>query len=391
MAWEIKEFYTNQDGTLSGSETKINIVQSGIKIDETVGDELFLKSGDLRIVTDRDWTIEGLLPPTAGYWVSVYKDGQLFGVYSIMHRDRVQSFKYGDLSEYRLRSLQSVFYQDIAGVTTNYSATSSEWNNALNTGAFNLNQFNLVGSTDYDRYAFSLGDIFSALSGKHDDKGYLIDSVSHPIPTMTSTVPALIRGHSKETAVDTLSDAVEWTFYGNPYVSPQKYWDMTWKDMFKIASFGWNAFILVRPKIVSGQLKIDLEIIPKSKVSPGSTVSTQWVSLKKEWYKHKLSGVKITIINDEFTQGDTNASNVFDRSLDVANPAYTAPPGYDIADMLYWIDCSYRSATVNGYPDYDQNDAYFETGKVEPYYSQIISKGHGYKGKCIYEGQKLLD
>ncbi len=387
MGWEVKEFYTNQDGTLSGAETTIDIVQKGIKIEETVGDEFYLKAGDLRLVTDKNWTVGGLTYPLAGYWVSVYKDGGLVGVFSIMHRDREENYKYGELNIYRLRSLQSVFYEDLAAAKTFFSSTSSDWNAALTAGVLNINELRIKDAYYNNRYGFSLGDILSSLSGRHDQKGYQIDTISHPIPTMTATVPTILRGISKDTGTDTIDAAIDFNFYWNG----TEYWGMTWKDIFEIASFGWNAFVLVRPKITSNKLSVDIEIIPKINVTVGSTVSVKWEKLKKEWYKHNIAGVKINIINDEYTQGNSEAANVFTRSLNVANPIYDVPAGLDWLKTLYWFDSGYRSATVNGYPDYDQLAAYFDTGKVEPYYNDMITAGHGYSGRCVYEGQKVLD
>lgn len=401
MSWELKEFYTNEDGTISGGETLIPLVRNGIKIEETVGDEYWLKSGDLRIVTDKNWTVEGLTSPTAGYWVSAYNNGSLVGVYSIMHRSRNENFRYdsGGWSEYRLRSLQNVFFEQIAAEKTSYSSFGYEWNAALTAGIINISTLKTSdNSTILNRYGFSLGDMISAFAGKHNKAGYLVDTVTQPIALKPSSyIPILFRGQSKSndpSVPEPESDAVNWTFYWNMDSANPEYWGMTWRNLFEIASFGWNAFISVRPKIVSGQLKIDLEIVPKINATVSSTVSTQWIELSKKWYRYKVSGVKISISNDEFVQGDSAASNVFERSITyISNPDKTIPgwTGEEWNKTLYWTDAFYRSATVRGYYDYNQLGGYFATGKVEPYYQNMIVSGHGYSGKCIFEGQKLLD
>ena len=291
-----------------------------------------------------------------------------------------------------MKSIQGVFYRDLAATKTQYNGSSAMWGYALGQGALNIASIQTSDTPSYilNRFGFSLGDILNALSGAHNSLYYKIDTITHPVPTMTSTIPILFRGQSKGNGVDTLQDAVDWTFYSDLAASDTVYWGLTWKHLFELVIFGWNAFISVQPKFVSNDLRIDISITPRINVTAGSGVTKTWLEREKIWYRHKLDGVRISIKDDEFTQGDAAGSNVLEKNFDVYNKDYNEIVGTGDT-KLFWQRGTYRSAAVNGYYDYNQLGGWFGTGNAEPYYADMLTDGHGYRGKIIFAGEKTLD
>ena len=194
MDWQIKKLVTSDDGSVD--DEGLFYPFSDISINETVGDELYIESGDL--VLKR----AGAITPSLGdhEWISVYIDSVMVGVYRY-DEDAYEKDEKRGLYIYRFKSIQKHFLEKMHDIAMTYSAVSNEINYALNGTLIDIFVINVldgdgVAHNFVGRFGFSIGDILDNLSGLDNSLGFVIDDVTHPLEVAGSpyVIPVLWRG-----------------------------------------------------------------------------------------------------------------------------------------------------------------------------------------------------
>jgi len=216
MKWNLKHISTNNDGTIN---TNVSLLGwNKLSVNETAGNELYLKSGDLLIKIDSEIS----LVSDKENWIAVYIDNILFNFYYLASGSYKYDTKRG-LYEYRLQSIQKTFFKNIEEHKMHYDFITMHYNTGLSGIAKKLYFLSLMKgdgtySTFLYRWAFPIGSVLDGLEGKHNQYGYLIDTVTHPIklPNGTYDLPFIWRGMS---VPDNMSDqiVIDQTFESQKY------------------------------------------------------------------------------------------------------------------------------------------------------------------------------
>ena len=402
-------FSTFSDGSVvpGGAEADFypaSDIVADFTIEETVGDEFYIKAGDL--------TLRHLSPikrrlgisPPRKHWIlvtlgSAYTD-PIVGVYQVPEAGFEEYDHLSGIYSSRLKSAQQVFFEDIAATRIQYTTDTDAWAYGLSAAIVSIENLKIkVGDvviSSLNRYGFSLKSLITALTGRHDDKHYGIASVavnSLPGPNLDN-LPVIFRGQSKSVDFETVQDAVDYTFY---QTAAGENYDIYWKTIFEMASFAVNGYLRAVPDATQLQtldkLSLKLTLTPRTgyavPLSPG----------ERDWYERKLSlnrfqidGVRLEGKNFEYQQG-TQGGKLTEKTIDITDPAANV----ETSDELYWAVGDYNSTSYGGYPEYSILDGggdvrpYFAEGLVEPYYDGMITEGHGYTGKIPYSGEISLD
>lgn len=391
MSWEFKYFRGNYNGVIDYWEPVTGIM-SDFSFEETVGDEFYIKAGDLSL---------SMLEPlpfvtSAGThnWLAVYWNGVLYNVYHIgSYLIYDKSFEEKDdkknLYKTRLPSIQNFFFKNIRDFSVNYQVISEGWSYNLSNAKVVISELRIdeAPATKLDdRWGFSLGDMLANIDLKTNSFGYRINGYSIPLPMKNEdNLPILFRGRSLDSS-DTEANAVHYTFED---------YDVKWKDIFETALYARNAFLKITPAFSSGDTQLDVrfDIIPKVSAGSQTAIEVEWRERKKTLYKYQIKGVKIDGSNFEYTQGNIFGDNIFSRSLPIGNP----PQQISASDEnLYLAEGDYNSGSGeyeildSGWPA-GNNVGWWKEANIESYYEDMISAGHGYDGEVTFDGEKPLD
>jgi len=163
-------------------------------------------------------------------------------------------------------------------------------------------------------------------------------------------------------------------------------WEVTWHDILKIASIYRNAFVMVKPKVESGVLKVDIDIRPRRKTADASPITAAtWIERKRLINHYAVQGAIISTGNYDMPVGNTDARYLLEKTIPVSEPLVynenslvdlylgitqqkTGSPGYDYTrpDEVFW-DGYFTSLLEVLYDDYLDGVTGFE-GTVIPYY-----------------------
>lgn len=397
MRARLKLFRAHTDGGIHAAEWIDDEVLGKISIEETVGDEFFIKSSEITI------EIRGELPrlislPLMTNWIAVYFDDLLFNVYQHPGVDNWLSRddKTG-LRKYRLFPLQKIFYDHLASTALEYSTEADSWNENISDALVEIDSIEVLNElgtpeSTTDRWGFALSYLIEALAGQNNDYGYQVGLVNHPMVAPTDDDLAIIwRGLSKAPGFDTEEDMINFTFKESDLGGGEVF-NMTWLDIFKMVIFGWNAFIRVTPDLNDDQLTATIDVIPKVSLPASGAIAEVDVAFferKKIRERYKLAGVKLTGTNFSYTSGNPQGANVLTRDIAVSD--YEEPiESFSVA--LYWAAGDYNF----GDSQYELTAPYFSSfpSLVTPYYLGFTTLGDAYEAKArlvyIEGGEKKI-
>jgi hypothetical protein len=365
ITYTLKTFDTNNASDISNLTALTDIDIEDIHFDQSVGDEMWLETGEL--------ILETYTQITAADWIALYINNILAEVFSF--REVKYDEKNGKYT-YNLFPIQKTFTDDLAIKLVVYSATTVNWNYDLPDAEVTGLSFSVLDGDGNTQTGTNVSGyqplrMVKAMIGKHHGLGYHIYAANFDGSTITSAANdkgTLIRGTGVSSS-DTDSNKINGTFSNNGTDD----FDVNWMQIFKLIVQSYNAFIRVTPIIVSGTpdtLGITIDIMPRENVTAGSAIS-DIVFIER---------VLISGGNFDYKQSGWNNENAYKAEVDVYD--YTIPEvDYDIA--LY-----YRGYTGGNAPWFDGGS------NVSTFYSGLISTGHGYQGECeiIYNdgSEKLL-
>lgn len=381
--FSMKLITTNADGDIVTEENISSIIKN-FSIEETVGDEFFIKAGDISFKSTEQ-IIAHSFPQGNDKWITIYWNGSLYSAYYLSGYEKYD-YK-NDLYHYRLPSVQNKFFNDLKATPIIYEGSNSEiWSYGLISAKVVIAEikFDLSGTpaTALNRWGFSLGDMILNFLSKSNDYGYTIHSISLPSPVMTQdNLPILYRGISYDTGQPEQT-AVEGTF--------QDY-EVTWNDILQFMVFAFNCFIRAKPSITGSpqQFGIDLLLKPKINISATGGGTVTWLEKIYQPNRFKIDGIHLSGLNFEYTQGIKKGGNVFERNIDISDPEVITNDD----QTLFWSVGDYNSG-ITKYEILDGSDnprPYFSSGLVEPYYANMISAGDSYEGQILFNAQKVLD
>lgn len=384
---------TYADGSVYSTTPITNIINS-VELEESVGDELYIRGGDLRLQTTTEIVHTHTL--TELCWIGVYRNGTLMNVYFLENADK--SFNYlTRVYEYNLISASAKLFNDLHNTVLQHNTTSTVWNYALSQSALAIESVKVKYDDGYstaaNRYGFSVGDIIKNLAGKHNFGYYAIGTVTNDsVPVMTDdNLPILVRGVGPAIADFTLNEAIDYTFYQQ--FGEDNLFDLRMSDIFDIALTGWNSFLKVTPVIASSVLKLNLHLSPKNKKTVASPTTKNWHTLNFQEKRYKIDGVKISGDNFDFKFGNQGGV-VLSKTLKVESPEVAIPPGNL---LLYWVGGNFLETTYSGYNYYDiltatdETKPYADLLLLEPYYEEILASGNGIEGEIFYNGEQIFD
>jgi len=393
MRFEMKQIRASDSGFILAIQDVSDEIIRNISIEETVGDEQFIKASELVIETKRPLPMITALPQTPN-WFALYIEGNLWNVYQhpgenawIERDDRSEIYKY------RLYPIQKTFYDDLARTAVEYSTDANNWNYSLDGTTIEISQITIIAEdgtplTEPDRYGFSLAYLLEALIGKDNDYGYLIGNVVHPLVRPNGDDLAIIfRGTSKPGSAS-FEEVINFTFKQSDLPGSTTVFNLKWLDIFKWAAFGWNAWINVVPVLSDDYLRIWVYLIPRTWLGFDSPITTlKWIQRKYRKNRYQIDGVRFTGNNFEYAQGNVNGANVISRTIDISD--YNDATTFEAKENLYWAAGDYDS----GDGKYDLTAPYFGSGLVQPYYDFTIESGHGFEGevKATYEANDQVN
>lgn len=387
MSWTVKKFFTNSYG-IKSIETDVTDILGGFTLRQTLGDEFFIKSSEIEFSHRTAFSLGG-----GHNWLAFYFNDALIDVFYLEAGYTERNVKQPYLYRSRLKSIQGIFYDNIAEKLIAYSEDAHNWNSYIPDAELVIDGIKLTPPAlppglYSNRAGYSLGDLLAAMHQGTDF--YYVDAVSFgECPAMTEDdLPVIYRGQSVP-ASDTSQQKTDWTFED---------FGVTWLDLFKLAIFGWNAFVRVRPKIldVSGtdHLAVDVQIVPKDALASYSPTTPQWLDAKYIPKKYFLDAIHLSSsITDEdgtpsfeYLQGDLKSKNILEKEITIADPD---SPMLSYDEVLYWSAGDYDPVTekYDILDGSDNNKPYFGSGLVEPWYAGMITSGNGYTGKIRYAGE----
>jgi hypothetical protein len=385
--------YTIDSSAQTFSHLDITEIVRGVRFEKTVGDEFLIKSGDITITTTEPLPFS--IIASTHNWLVVRRNNLLFGVYSIGnlatydYSFRSRNDKDG-LHEITLPSIDKVFFDNLAQQLIEYDTNTQMWNYDLGTAIIEIQRIRAKDSSGtysidaFDRAGFSLGDMILAMTLKTNNFGYSMTQPVIPIPLDgDDDLPILYRGGSLDHNISTDQQIIDHTWTG---------YEFSWFDLFKLASFAFNAFIRVTPTISGSpeKLNIGINLIPRIEEAVASPDTATWIERRFVRHKYRINGVKLTGGNFEYQQGNLNSGSVFEKNVEINDP----DENIDLTgDSLFWSVGDYDSGN-DDYSILDGSDnprPYFASGLVEQYYDRMITDGHGYEGTILFNGERELD
>jgi hypothetical protein len=390
--WTFQAFTTALDDAETANKVTVGIgsVIRGFTVNDTVGDEYFIKGGDLIL------KVTSALPfidsSTVRNWLALYRGAFVYNVYYLgTQNDELdyRSYDYkNDIYEVRLPSIQSIFINDLKNAKIEYTTDTDSWNFNLINAKVTIDKIRRKTDTGtyidtLNRAGFSIADMLGWAALQTNDHGYYFQNPNTPIPTKNDDdLPIIYRGASKDTN-DTAQNIIECNFSD---------YDMTWADIFKLGSFAFNAFIRVVP-VIGGtpeKLSLGFQMLQRRADAVLTEKTVEWDQLRYLKHRYKVAGVKLTGGNFEYNQGDADGGDAYSKSVGVFDPEISTI-GPD--ESLYWSVGDYDSPSGK-YKILDGSDnprPYFASGLVESNYADMITKGHGYAGTFPFDGEKIFD
>ena len=126
--WTAKIVTCTSDGKIVLSEDRTDILE-GMIIEQTLGDERFIKSGDINI-QHRDALL--------GTYLAVYYNGTMVDVFETEARSCDELNLKTDKKSTRLRSIQAKFIEDLGNTRVEYQTDSDFWGYGMANGETNL-------------------------------------------------------------------------------------------------------------------------------------------------------------------------------------------------------------------------------------------------------------
>jgi hypothetical protein len=376
ITYTLKSFDTSPISAISNLTTLTDINIEDIHFEQTVGEKMWLESGEL--------TIETYTQISSADWIALYINNILAEVFAF--RQVKYDEKRGKYT-YNLFPIQKTFMDDLADTLVDYSADTEDWAYDIPNAELTIGSFGVLDGDGNTQTGTSISGyqplrMVKAMIDKSQRLGYHVYTANYDGSTITDTTDGkgtLIRGTGVSSS-DTDQNKINGTFSTNG----TDVFDVNWFQIFELLIHSYNAYVRITPTIVSGtpdSLGITIDITPRENVSAGSPISVlTFIERVLINNKYQISGVLIEGENFEYHQGKWNAANAFKATVDVYD--YTVPEAdYDIA--LY-----YRGISGGNAPWF--NGGY----NVSDYYNGLISTGHGYEGECeiIYNdgAEKLL-
>lgn len=403
--FSLHSFTTMEDGTMITKVKLDDRIIADFTIEETAGDELYVQAGDLSLRHIQPIPRGQIITAeTLRYWLAVvYGDDidtdPILGVYSVPASGYDEYDHISGIYSSRLKSIQQIFYQDIADAGIYYEASdNADWNYGIEDSGVALVSVEILQSgvpeSGTYRSGWSLGDMIANLAGKHGHRGYEISSVTlENVPQKNSNnLPIIFRGSGFDLDIWTKAQALDNTFKQDP--SSGEDYGFRWKNLFEFLIFAFNSFVRITPdsaQINSGTLAVYLSTSTRAKLAALTSTTVSWISRKYIPEKYRIDGVKLSGANFEYTQGAIG--NVVERSIDIADPEQNVT-----RTSFYWVAGDDNGAfhPASGLREYDATDGsgnmrgYFGDGLVEPYYINMITDGAGYEGEIRYDGQSIL-
>lgn len=389
--WRFDYFKTDfATGVVEARQTLSNIVPR-FRVEQTVGDEKRIITSDITLETTEPFPFE--ISISKNNWLGLYYNNQLVEVFWLgnhftQHLTYSSLKKSTKLYQTTIPSIQQKFYEDISVIGLGYSTDTNLWNEQLMAASVHIDTIRLVDNSGSallfsNRVGFSLGDLLNSMVGHSHYNGYVL--AAHdlgPIPLKNANnLPIIYRGPSR--GIGAPPDNI----LGHTF----DFAEVKWLDIFRMLSFAFNAFVLVRPSFSGSpeKLYITISIVPRTKLSPSGVATLNWKDYIRERYKYQIEGVELSGLNFNFKQGGFRTKNILSRSIDIADPKIGIEGQ---TETLYWSAGDYNSAAsmydilgVGGF-----NRGYLNQNLVEPYYADILSDGHGYNGSFVYNGEPLL-
>jgi hypothetical protein len=214
---------TNNAGVIQ-DQTEIDAyIINKFTVDETVGDELYLKSGDLLLETFTELTHNG----SYENWIFFYINDDLFNVYYYEDETGVELDQKRNKYRYRFISIQQKFYNDANATDLQANTSDTDyWNYGLNSIAVAIHSLAVTdgdgdGNTFTGRWAFPIGLMLDGLSGKTNDYNYEIDTIDHNIPVIGYEIPVVWRGRGikdSESDFNAITDTFNYHSIAEDYI-----------------------------------------------------------------------------------------------------------------------------------------------------------------------------
>jgi len=389
MSWSFEYFRTDPlDAEIDGNQS-INSIIRRFSFEETVGDEFENKAGDLSLM------MIDLLPYNGSYynWLAAYYQDTLYNVYYIGSADDDLRYYEFDVKnkiyKVRLKPIQGLFYEHLRDTVIADAVQSRMWGFNLGVVAKviieKIRESSNGSSFILNRWGFSLGDILTNLQStgdKTNQYGYYISNYSLPDDLYlknSNDLPIIFRGLSEDESVAA----------GAVIASTFTDYNVSWLNIFKIAIFAFNCFLYIIPKIISGKLAIEFHFIPRIYIT-GTGQGATWIERKFDRFRYKIDGVHLKGINFEYSLGNIESRNLFDRDIDIGNPDTVIA---QFSETLFCAGGDYISANdqYDILDDNEYNVGFFTLDLSSTYYQDMIDSGHGYSGKILFNGERVLD
>jgi hypothetical protein len=365
------------------------------EIEKNVGDEQYVRSGDLKLKSPTALGCPQSLP-VLKCWIAVYYNNALIEVYD--GNPIESSYDYvNKLYLYRFQSLSGYIYELFESSKVQYESNSSNWLSAVQSGAIVLEEVRVKNDsgaylTKLNVYGYSIGNMIAGLANKtaQDVKFGFVSNQVIPV-SGANNLPIVFRGTSDSADFIPLSQSINNTFYQNP--SDGSFYDIYFADIVSLGLNTFNAFIKIEPAIVGGYLQANVYIIPKTKKAGSSPTTKLWEQVRVLYNRYQIDAVVLNGTNFTFKAGKPYGISI-EKTLPVANPDVAIE---SMNADLYWVAGDFTGSTYNGLPLYDiltvdgDNRPYANQGIVEPYYAELIDNGNGLEGTLIYNGEETLD
>lgn len=388
MSWRFDLFQSYKNsGSIVNAQTVTDIV-GDFTLEKTIGDQFFIKSGDLSL------TLKAPLPipvsVSTSNWLAAYYNNRLVDVF--YYGDTDDPDNQYDFLEYdekngvyktRLKSLQWYLFTAFQNTLVEYSATSTDWAYNLSTAIITVERLRAYqGDGVYidtlNAGAFSLNTIPQIIAGKTNGHGVIIGSVQiGDLPIIgDDDLPVVYRGGA---GGGTNQQIIESTFDDYP---------TAWIEIFRYLSFIYNAFVVFTPVITGGNLYARIDVVPKINLTAGSATTPVYRSRTYKRRKYRIDGVRLKGHNFEYTQGNVESDNVFEREVNLSDPEQAD----DLADERLYISVgTFVSGFTYSIVDGSANPLpYLAGGLVEPYYSGMITAGDGVEAEINLGAEDVL-
>ncbi len=400
MAWSYKYIGVDNHGKILTLTDPAEII-GDFSLEQTLGDEFVVQSGDVSVKHNSDLPFTSLGGPSK-YFLGFYWDSVLYDAFRIKKSFDKKSLKFSARYESRLQSIQKSFLEDAASIIiADGSGDGTSWNHNVQDAAkiiteigfhWYLSEVDTYMPFTDDRYAFGLPPLLRSLGDHdaHNDKGYRLKSLTCPGPAFNENdMPFLYRGDSSPV----LATAISETFTDQ---------NITWFDMIKLACILFNAFIYAKPVIYSidgdDHLGIDISILPRT-VFSGTPIDAAWLDANFNFEKLNVLGVKLSSSIQgeiyranlpifEWTYGDISSKNIYEKIIDFGDPSV---PFKEPANAFFLVAGDYISGEYDILSAPETPECYFKDAYLLSYYEDLIDAAYAVDGKIRFNGERCGD